>query len=67
MQYDKIKKRTVQFLSITGLKLEDFNFLVPYFKAEWDGIQRPFHFSGKVRQRRTFTRKDISIPENRRN
>jgi len=36
MQYDKIKKRPVQFLSITGLNLEDFNYLLPYFKAEWD-------------------------------
>jgi len=33
MQYDKIKKRPVRFLSITGLKLEDFNFLVPYFRT----------------------------------
>lgn len=36
MQYDKIKTRSVQFVGITGLKVEDFNFLLPYFKAEWD-------------------------------
>ena len=36
MQYDKIKTRPVQFLSITSLKVEDFNYLLPYFKVEWD-------------------------------
>jgi len=63
MQYDKIKKRPVQFLSITGLKLEDFNFLVPYFKAEWDEYNDHFTFTGKLRRRRTFTRKDTVLPK----
>jgi len=36
MQYDKIKNQLVQFQSITGLSVEDFIFLFPYFKAEWD-------------------------------
>jgi hypothetical protein len=63
MQYDKIKKRPVQFLSITGLKLEDFNFLVPYFKAEWDEYNDYFTFTGKERQRRSFTRKDTVLPK----
>ena len=36
MQYDKIKKRPVQFQSLTSLSVQNFNFLLPYFKAEWD-------------------------------
>ena len=63
MQYDKIKKRPVQFLSITGLKLEDFNFLLAYFKAEWDEYNEHFTFTGKLRQRRTITRKDTILPK----
>jgi len=63
MQYDKIKKRPVQFLSITGLKIEDFNFLLPYYKAEWDEYNDHFTFTGKIRQRRTFTRKNTILPK----
>lgn len=63
MQYDKIKRRPAQFLSITGLQLEDFNFLIPYFKAEWDEYNDHFTFTGKERVRRTFTRKDTILPK----
>lgn len=63
MKYDKIKRRPVQFLSVTGLKLDDFNFLVPYFKAEWDEYNDNFTFTGKERQRRSFTRKDTVLPK----
>ena len=62
IQYDKIKTRPVQFVSITGLTLEDFNFLLPHFKAEWDEYNDHFTFTGKLRQRRTFTRKDSILP-----
>lgn len=63
MQYDKIKNRPVQFLSTTGLKLTDFNILLPYYKAEWDEYNDYFTFTGKLRQRRTFTRKDTVLPK----
>lgn len=63
MQYDKIKKRPVQFLSITGLNLEDFNFLLLYFKAEWDEYNDYFTLDGKPRQRRTFARTDTVLPK----
>ena len=36
MQYVKIKMRPVQFLSKTGLNLDDFNFLLPHLKTECD-------------------------------
>lgn len=62
MQYDKIKKRPVQFLSIAGLNLEDFNFLLPHFKTEWDEYNDYFTLEGKPRQRRTFARIDTVLP-----
>ena len=49
IQYDKIKTRPVQFVSITGLTLEDFNFLLPHFKAEWDEYNDHFTLDGKLR------------------
>lgn len=64
MQYDKIKKRPVQFLSITGLKLEDFNFLLPYFKAEWDEYHDQFHFYGENTSTTNIYKKKYGSPEN---
>jgi hypothetical protein len=63
IQYDKIKKRPVQFVSITGLNLDDFNFLLPYFKAEWDEYNDFYTLDGKPRERRTFVRKDTVLPK----
>ncbi|MDD4490131.1 MAG: transposase family protein [Paludibacter sp.] len=63
MQYDKIKKRPVQFLSITGLNLEDFNYLLPHFKTEWEEYNDYFTLEGKPRQRRTFARTDTVLPK----
>lgn len=36
--------------------------MVLYFKAEWDEYNDHFTFTGKLRQRRTFTRKDSILP-----
>jgi hypothetical protein len=58
MQYDKIKKRPVQFLGITGLEVDDFDFLLPHFKIEWDNYNDYFTLEGKPRQRRSFSRTD---------
>ena len=63
IQYHKIKKRPVQLMSITGLNVEDFNFLLPYFKAEWDEYNDHSTLDGKPRQRRTFARKDTVLPK----
>ncbi len=63
MQYDKIKRRPIQFVSITGLNLDDFNVLLPYFKAEWDEYNDYFTLDGKPRRRRTFARKDTVLPK----
>ena len=58
MQYDKIKKRPVQFLGITGLEVEDFDFLLPHFKIEWDNYNDFFTLEGKPRQRKSYSRTD---------
>ena len=63
MQYDKIKNRPVQFQSITSLCVEDFNFLLPYFKAEWDEYNFYFTLKGKPRQRISYTRVDSVVPK----
>jgi hypothetical protein len=47
MQYDKIKKRPVQFLGITDLEVDDFDFLLPDFKIEWDNYNDFFTLKGK--------------------
>ena len=58
MQYDKIKKRPVQFLGITGLEVDDFDFLLPHFKIEWDNYNDFFTLEGKPRQRKSYSRTD---------
>jgi hypothetical protein len=63
MQYDKIKTRPVQFLSITSLKVEDFNYLLPYFKAEWDDYNDCFTLEGKLRKRKSYARVDSILPK----
>ena len=63
MQYDKLKNRPVQFQSITSLKVEDFNFLLPYFKLEWDEYNKFFTLKGKLRQRLSYARVDTVVPK----
>lgn len=49
------QNQPVQFQSITSICVEDFNFLLPYFKAEW--------LKGKPRQRISYTRVDSVVPK----
>ena len=63
MQYDKIKKRPVQFLGITGLTVADFDFLLPHFKIEWDNYNDIFTLEGKPRQRKSYSRTDSILPK----
>ena len=63
MQYDKIKKRPVQFLGITGFTIADFDFLLPHFKIEWDNYNDIFTLEGKPRQRKSYSRTDSILPK----
>ena len=53
MQYDKIKTRPVQFVSITNLKVEDFDYLLSNFREEWDEYNEFFTIEGKPCQRKS--------------
>lgn len=55
MQYDIIKKRPIQFLCITGLKVDDFDFLFPHFKIELYTYNEFLTLEGKPRQRMSYT------------
>jgi hypothetical protein len=63
MHYDKIKKRRVQFLGITGLEVDDFDFLLAHFKIEWDIYNDFFTLEGKPRQRKSYSRIDSILPK----
>ena len=62
MQYDKLKKRPVQFLSVTGLEVAEFNYLLPYFREHWDAYMRCYTLEGKPRLRQSYPRKDSVLP-----
>jgi len=52
MDYFKIKKRPRQFLSVTGLKVEEFNFLYSPFYNRWNNFFRIHTIEGKKRKTR---------------
>lgn len=63
MQYELIKKRPVQFLSITSLSVNDFDYLLPYFNDHWVEYNRVYTLKGKLRQRFSYTRANSIIPQ----
>ncbi len=63
MQYDKIKTQPIQFQSITNLSVDDFNFLLPYIKAEWDEYNCFNTLKGKLRQHLSYTIVDTVVPK----
>jgi hypothetical protein len=63
MTYDKIKKNSVQLLSLTGFAIEEFESFLPYFKANWDEYYSHFTLTGKVRERISYNRKTSKIPK----
>jgi hypothetical protein len=54
MDYNKIRKRPTQWLSLTGMTIEEFDALLPYFSAQWE--------DGKLRQRICYTRVCSILP-----
>jgi hypothetical protein len=57
MKYDKIRKNPVQFLSLTGFTLDEYDWLSVEFKVEWDDYITHFTIEGKPRQRIALPRK----------
>jgi len=62
MNYKKVKRLPSQFLAITGLTIEDFDELLPHFKAHWDERNDRITLDGKPRQRISYGRKDSLLP-----
>lgn len=62
MQYDKIKKVPTKIKAATGLTSDQFEALATCFKYHWDGYYEHYTLEGKVRQRRTYTRKTSHLP-----
>lgn len=50
MNYFKIRNKTTQFESVTGLKLEEFDKLLPVFTEEWRNFYRIHTIEGKKRK-----------------
>lgn len=63
MKYDKLKKNTVQFLSLTGFRIDEFEAFLPYFKDEWEDYYSLFTLAGKPRDRISYNRKTSKIPQ----
>lgn len=62
MQYDKIKKVPTKIKAATGLTSAQFEALATCFKYHWDEYYEHYTLEGKVRQRRTYTRKTTHLP-----
>lgn len=63
MDYDKLRRRPVQFIGVTGFNVDDFDYLLSEFRVEWDDYNTHYTLEGKLRQRQTFTRKDSVLPK----
>lgn len=50
MKYARIRQRNKQFESVTGLKVEEFDFLLPFFGDRWKKFYRFHTIEGKKRK-----------------
>jgi hypothetical protein len=62
MEYNKIRKRPAQWLSLTGMTIEEFDALLPYFCAQWAEYNAHHTLEGKPRQRISYTRVCSILP-----
>jgi hypothetical protein len=62
MDYNKIRKRPTQWLSLTGMTIEEFDALLPYFSAQWEEYNSHYTLDGKLRQRICYTRVCSILP-----
>jgi len=62
MNYGKVRRSPSQFLAMTGLSIDDFDALLPYFKDHWDERNDFLTFDGKPRQRISYARKNSLLP-----
>ena len=62
MQYDNVKKKPIQLLSLTGFTVEEFDSLLSIFKYEWDESYSHYTLKGKLRERISYGRKTSLLP-----
>lgn len=61
--YQDLKNNQKQFLAVTGLKLEVFEQLLPFFDSTWDDYISHFTVVGTERRRPKKDRKDGVFPD----
>ena len=61
--YNDLKSNEAQFLSIVGVKLQQFNILVQYFEPCWDAYISVYTTSGEYRRTEKKKRKDDVFPD----
>jgi hypothetical protein len=52
MDYNKIREKDKQFLSLTSLTVPEFDALLPRFEYHWERFINKFTLSGKVRKKK---------------
>lgn len=62
MNYEKIRLKPNQFLSLTSLTVEEFDELLSIFFEVWEKFITKRRFNGKVRQRRYAPRGESALP-----
>jgi hypothetical protein len=62
MQYDKVKKKPPQLLSLTGFTVEEFEEFLLHFQYDWEEYNSHFTLFGKERQRIFYRRKTSVLP-----
>lgn len=50
MDYQKVRQTPSQFLSLTSLTIEEFDYLLPHFETDWEKYYRYHTLEGKKRQ-----------------
>src|ERR1035437_5034061 len=63
LNYNNLRLNEAQFLSVTGVKLQQFNFLVQYFEPCWDAYISVYTTAGEYRRTEKKHRKDDVFPD----
>ena len=61
--YNDLKSNEAQFLSVAGVKLEQFNSLVQFFEPCWEAYISVYTVSGNYRRRIKKQRKEDVFPD----
>lgn len=62
IKFGKIRRNSIQFFSLTGLSIQEFNELALEFRVQWEQYSSQFTLKGKTRQRKALPRKTNVLP-----